>query len=80
MTIKEVIYDAAKRKGYEGDAPTTKREAINALASAMGAEKSGSTIAEAMDIVGEVIAPKPNEQAVPLPEGGLDDSGKDPEQ
>jgi len=46
-TKKEIITKAAVKLGYEGDAPKTTAQAIDALAVALGGTASGGSIAEA---------------------------------
>lgn len=57
MTTKQVIYDMAKRQGYEGGVPRTTTEAINILADMLAGEdvEEGGTIKGALQVLAPYV-------------------------
>lgn len=59
-TKKEIITKAAVKLGYEGDAPKTTAQAIDALAVALGGTASGGSIAEATKALVAAMRTRPS--------------------
>lgn len=64
-TKKEIIAKAAADLGYDGDAPKTTAQAIDALVVALGGKATGGTQAEAFAALAGVLASESDDEEEP---------------